>query len=86
MRLGRIPPGLDQEALRADVEDFVADYASQAVGNFDLTGALTDVAALVRRHGILLPPTVAQCIKVFVMVRAISRAEYVPSPVPPILP
>ena len=58
MRLGRVPPGLDRQALAADVEEFVADYAGQSVGAFDLSGALGDMAALVRRHGILLPPTV----------------------------
>ncbi len=74
VRLGRVPPGLDREALAADVEEFVADYAGQAVGAFDLTGALADVSALVRRHGILLPPTVAHLIKVFVVLEGASRA------------
>ena len=74
MRLGRLPPGLDRDALRADVEEFVADYANQTIGDFDLTGALSDVAALVRRHGILLPPTVAHLIKVFVVLEGASRA------------
>ncbi|MHC1713781.1 MAG: ABC1 kinase family protein [Solidesulfovibrio sp.] len=73
MHLGRIPPGLDREALRADVEDFVADYANQAIGSFDLSGALADVTALVRRHGILLTPTVAHLIKVFVVLEGASR-------------
>ena len=74
MRLGRIPPGLDRAALRADVEDFVADYASQSIGSFDLSGALADVTALVRRHGILLPPVVAHLLKVFVVLEGASRA------------
>lgn len=67
MRLGRVPAGLDREALRADIEDFVAEYAGQNVGEFELTGALGEVTALVRRHGILLPPGVAMLIKVFVV-------------------
>lgn len=66
-RLGRVPPGLDREALRADIEEFVADYAGQSVGEFDLSGALGDVMGLVRRHGILLPPSVAMLIKVFIV-------------------
>ncbi|WP_428561969.1 MAG: ABC1 kinase family protein [Solidesulfovibrio sp. DCME] len=74
MRLGRLPPGLDRQALAGDVEEFVADYAGQAVGAFDLTGALADVSALVRRHGILLPPTVAHLIKVFAVLEGASRA------------
>jgi ubiquinone biosynthesis protein len=74
MRLGRVPPGLDREALAAEVDEFVADYAGQSVGEFDLTGALSDVSALVRRHGILLPPTVAHLIKVFVVLEGASRA------------
>ena len=74
MRLGRLPSGLDREGLRADVEDFVGDYANQAIGAFDLSGALTDVAALVRRHGILLNPAVAHLIKVFVLLEGTSRS------------
>jgi ubiquinone biosynthesis protein len=73
MRLGRLPPGLDRSALRADVEDFVADYANQPLGAFDLSGAMADVAALVRRHGVLLPPVVAHLIKVFVVLEGASR-------------
>ncbi|HCR11927.1 ABC1 kinase family protein [Solidesulfovibrio alcoholivorans] len=73
MRLGRVPPGLDRQALAADVEEFVADYAGQSVGAFDLSGALGDMAALVRRHGILLPPTVAHLLKVFVVLEGASR-------------
>jgi ubiquinone biosynthesis protein len=73
-RLGRLPPGLDRDGLRADVEDFVADYANQAVGAFDLSGALGDVTAVVRRHGILLSPTVAHLIKVFVVLEGASRS------------
>jgi len=73
MRLGRLPPGLDRDALGADVEDFVADYANQSVGDFDLTGALSDVSALVRRHGILLPPAVAHLLKVFVVLEGASQ-------------
>jgi len=74
MRLGRLPAGLDRPALRADVEDFVADYANQPVGAFDLSSALYDVASLVRRHGILLPPSVAHLIKVFVILEGASRS------------
>lgn len=73
-RLGRLPPGLDREGLRADIEDFVADYANQTVGAFDLSGALADVTAVVRRHGILLAPTVAHLIKVFVVLEGASRS------------
>ena len=73
MRIGRLPPGLDRAALRADIEDFVADYASQELGAFDLGGAMADVAAIVRRHGILLPPVVAHLIKVFVVLEGASR-------------
>jgi len=74
LRLGRLPPGLDREGLRADVADFVGDYANQTVGAFDLSGALADVSALVRRHGILLSPPVAHLIKVFVVLEGAARS------------
>uniref|UniRef100_I2Q6B6 Putative unusual protein kinase n=1 Tax=Desulfovibrio sp. U5L TaxID=596152 RepID=I2Q6B6_9BACT len=74
MRLGRLPPGLDRDALGLDVDDFVSDYASQSLAGFDLGGAFTDLSALVRRHGILLPPSVAHLIKVFVLLEGASKA------------
>lgn len=74
MRLGRLPPHLDRDGLRADIEDFVDEYAHQDVGAFDLSGALGDIAALVRHHGILLNPTVAHLIKVFVVLEGAARS------------
>jgi ubiquinone biosynthesis protein len=73
-RLGRLPPRFDRDALSLDIEDFVSDYASQSFVGFDLSGAFTDLSALVRRHGVLLPPTVAHLLKVFVLLEGASKA------------
>ena len=39
MRLGAVPPGLDEPALSVDLAEFVAHYANQPVDAFDLAGA-----------------------------------------------
>ena len=41
MRLGAVPPGLDEAALSVDLSEFVVHYANQPVDSFDLAGALT---------------------------------------------
>ena len=41
MRLGAVPPGLDEPALSVDLAEFVNHYANQPVDAFDLAGALT---------------------------------------------
>lgn len=74
MRLGRLPPDFDRQALGLDIEDFVSDYASQSLVGFDVTGAFVDLSALVRRHGILLPPAVAHLLKVFALLEGASKA------------
>ncbi len=74
MRMGRLPPGLDREGLRTDVEDFVSDYANQPIGSLNLSGALIDITSLVRRHGVLLPATVAHLVKVFIILDGVARS------------
>ena len=73
MRLGAVPPGLDEAALSVDLSEFVAHYANQPADAFDLAGALTEMVEIIQRYHIVLPSTLAMLIKVLVMLDGTGR-------------
>ncbi|MEX2317671.1 MAG: AarF/ABC1/UbiB kinase family protein [Pirellulales bacterium] len=73
MRLGAVPPGLDEPALCVDLTEFVLHYANQPVDHFDLGGALTEMIEIVQRYHIALPSPLAMLIKVLVMLEGTAR-------------
>jgi ubiquinone biosynthesis protein len=72
-RIGSVPPELDQAGLNIDVVDFLSYYASQALDQLDLGGALTELTDIIRRYQIVLPTEVALLIKVLIMLEGTSR-------------
>jgi ubiquinone biosynthesis protein len=72
-RIGAIPPNLDEAGLANDVADFVGHYSTQALDQFDLSGALTDMVEIIRRYQITLPTQVAMLIKVLVTLEGTTR-------------
>ena len=73
MRLGAVPPGLDEAALSVDLSEFVAHYANQPADSFDLAGALTEMVEIIQRYHIVLPSSLAMLIKVLVMLDGTGR-------------
>jgi ubiquinone biosynthesis protein len=73
MRLGAVPPGLDEAALSVDLAEFVNHYANQPVDAFDLAGALTEMIEIVQRYRIALAPSLSMLIKVLVMLEGTAR-------------
>lgn len=73
IRLGAVPPGLDEAALSVDLTDFVIHYAYQPADTFDLAGALTEMVEIIQRYHIALPSSLAMLIKVLVMLDGTGR-------------
>jgi len=73
MRLGAVPPGLDEAALSVDLSEFVAHYANQPADAFDVAGALTEMVEIIQRYHIVLPSSLAMLIKVLVMLDGTGR-------------
>ncbi|MFV2066253.1 MAG: ABC1 kinase family protein [Pirellulales bacterium] len=73
VRMGSVPPDLDDARLQADVEEFLAEYAKESLKDFDLSGALNGMTAIIRRYGIMLPARVSLLLKVLVMLEGTSR-------------
>ena len=72
-QIGSPPPQLDEAGLANDVADFVGHYATQSIEHFNVGGALSDMVEIMRRYGILLPPTVAMLIKTLVTLEGTSK-------------
>ena len=70
--LGSSPP-TDAEGLRAEVNEFVHDFADQPLGEFDLSAALNRMTDIIRRFGILLPPEVALLLRTLVVLEGSAR-------------
>jgi ubiquinone biosynthesis protein len=73
MRLGSIPPGLDEPALSVDLAEFVSHYANQPIEAFDLAGALCEMIEIIQRYRIVLQPSFALLTKVLVMLEGTAR-------------
>jgi ubiquinone biosynthesis protein len=73
MRLGSVPPDLDRDTLRSEISNFVSEYASRSLRDFNLSAALRQMTDIVRRYHILLPSTLALMLKTLVMLEGTSR-------------
>jgi ubiquinone biosynthesis protein len=73
VRLGQVPVDLDRERLQSEIDEFLADYGDQSIGDFDVSGALNGIIAIIRQHGIILPARASLLLKVLVMLEGTSR-------------
>ena len=55
VQLGELPQDFDRSRLRNDLVEFIDEYGSQSIDQFNLSGALDGMTAIIRRHHILLP-------------------------------
>jgi ubiquinone biosynthesis protein len=73
VRLGSVPRGFDRDRLRADLAEFVADYSTQSIQDFDMSGALERVTGIVREHHIVLPTSCTMLIKTLVVLEGTAQ-------------
>jgi ubiquinone biosynthesis protein len=72
-RVGKVPPDLDETALRIDLDDFVSLYANQPLETFQLAKALSEMTEMIYRYRIMLPAQVGMLIKVLVTLEGTSK-------------
>jgi len=72
-RIGEAPPTLDESALAIDAADFISTFGQQRLGNFDLTGALNELSAILHRHSIKLPNQSALLLKMLISLEGTLR-------------
>ena len=73
LRIGTVPRGIDRNALRVDISEFVTEYIGSSLKDFDLSGALTGLTTIIRDYRIILPPSISLLLKVLVMLEGTSR-------------
>src|SRR5688572_18978427 len=72
-QIGKPPPQLDEAGLANDIADFVGIYSTQSLEHFPVGAALTDMTEIMRRYGIMLPPSVAMLIKTLVTLEGTGK-------------
>lgn len=72
-RMGSTPSDLNEDALTADLEDFIDSYAAQPLGSIALADALADLVRIIRRYQMTLPASVAMLLKLMVMLEGTAR-------------
>jgi ubiquinone biosynthesis protein len=73
MRLGSCPADLDRDELRADISNFVSEFGTRSLRDFNLSAALRQMTDIVRRYHILLPSSLALMLKTLVMLEGTSK-------------
>ncbi|MCH2179849.1 MAG: AarF/ABC1/UbiB kinase family protein [Mariniblastus sp.] len=72
--MGSVPREMDTDSLRADLTEFLAEFGTQNLSEFDLGGALNRMMEIIRKFQIILPARVSLLIKVLVMLEGTARA------------
>lgn len=72
-RLGKLPRGLDEAALRADLADFVSLYAGQPLKQLEVGRLLSEMMEMIHRYRIMLPSQVGLLIKTLVTLEGTGK-------------
>jgi ubiquinone biosynthesis protein len=73
LRLGSVPSTCSREKLHADLQDFMADYVGHPLKEIHVGAALRHLVEIIRRHHIVLPPTLALLLKTLIVLEGTSR-------------
>jgi ubiquinone biosynthesis protein len=73
VHLGAPPPDLDRRALRDDLADFVAEYASRPIKELDLSAALGEVCDIIARYKIVLPSNTSLLLRTLMVLEGSAR-------------
>ncbi len=74
LRIGSVPKGIDRNGLKIEIDEFVAEYVSDSLTDFDLTGALKGLTKIIRDYHIILPSGISMLLKVLIMLEGTSRS------------
>lgn len=73
LRLGAVPPDFNRERLRADLDEFMADFVGHPLSDINVGHALTSLIEIIRRYHITLPPPLAVLLKTLIVLEGTSR-------------
>ncbi len=73
VRVGQIPPELDEDELRGEVAEILSDYLGQSVDEFDVADALQRLFGLIREFRIVMPQSFALLVKTLIVLEGTGR-------------
>ena len=73
LRLGSVPSDCARDKLRADLQEFMADYTGHPLNDIHVGAALSSLVEIIRNHHIVLPPTLALLLKTLIVLEGTSR-------------
>jgi len=73
LRVGSVPPDCSREKLRADLQEFMADYTGHPLNDIHVGAALSNLVEIIRSYHIVLPPTLALLLKTLIVLEGTSR-------------
>jgi ubiquinone biosynthesis protein len=69
----KAPADLDRAGLSADLMEVFAQYGSQAVGRFDVGGALTAVVRIMHEYNLVMPSRLSMLIKCLIILEGTGK-------------
>jgi ubiquinone biosynthesis protein len=73
IRISSVPPDFDRMMLRADIANFLAEYADLPLEELDLGAALKGITEIIRSHRILLPVSISLLLRLLIMLDGTGR-------------
>lgn len=73
LRLGSAPPDCPRDQLRADLDDFLADFVGMPLEDLELSATLNSLTEIIRRYRIILPAGVSMMLRTLVVLEGTSR-------------
>ncbi len=73
LRLGAVPADCERDKLRADLQEFMADYTGHPLNEVHVGTALSSLVEIIRSHHIVLPPSLAMLLKTLIVLEGTSR-------------
>ncbi len=73
IHLGAPPPDLDRKALRSDLAEFVAEYASRPVKELNVSAALGEMFDIIARYRIVLPRNASLLLRTLMVLEGSAR-------------
>lgn len=74
IKIGSLPPTLDQAALGADISEFISYYGAIPIARINLSEALNEAVSIIHRHHIILPSEVIVLLKTLMTLEGSNRA------------
>lgn len=72
-RTGEVPVDFDESAMQTAIAELIDEYGQQSLDDFDLSGCLHEIVAIIREHQVFLPSKVAMLLKVLVMLEGTAH-------------